>query len=120
MKEYSEIVIAAFATFTKTVDLMNATGLSKSTIVKYKKDEQLKGLAQERRQQIVKESVYKLQSELTKCVDVLAKIRDDTSINPQVRVYACNSIMSHWKEFTLTVDLIERIERLEQIENENE
>lgn len=116
--EYSEVVITAFATFTRTVDLMKATGLSQTTICKYKKDTRLLTLASERRLQIVKESVYKMQSELTKCVDTLVKIRDNEEVNPQVRIYACNSIMNHCKEFTVSVDIIERIEALEKNEEE--
>lgn len=120
MKEYSEIVITAFATFTKTVDLMKATGLSKTTVVRYKQDSHLQELANERRLQIVKESVYKMQSELTKCVDTLVKIRDNEEINPQIRIYACNSIMNHCRDFTLSVDVMERVEALEKMEEESE
>lgn len=118
MKEYSEVVITAFATYTRTVDLMKATGLSKSTIVKYKNDSHLRELAEERRLQVVKESVYKMQSELTKCVDTLVEIRDNTENNPQIRVYACNCIMNHCRDWTLSVDVMERIEALERIEED--
>ena len=118
MKKYSEIVITAFATYTKTVDLMKATGLSKTTIVRYKKDSYLMELAEERRLQVVKESVYKMQSELTKCVDTLIQIRDDTEVNPQIRIYACNSIMNHCRDFTLSVDVMERIEALERMDED--
>lgn len=113
MKRYSEEVITAFATYTRTCDLVNATGLARGTIVKYKKDKELLRLADERRRQIVKQSVFKMQSELTKCVNTLVEIRDNTTINPQIRVYACNCIMNHCKDFTLSVDVMERIEELE-------
>lgn len=118
MKKYSEIVITAFATYTKTADLIKATGLSRTTIVKYKKDSHLMELAEERRLQVVKESVYKMQSELTKCVDTLVQIRDDAEVNPQIRIYACNSIMNHCRDFTLSVDVLDRIEALERMEQD--
>ena len=116
--EYSEVIISAFATYTKTVDLMAATGLSKTTIVRYKKDSHLMELARERRLLVVKEAVYKMQSEVMKCVDTLVEIRDDTSVNPQIRMYACNSIMNQCKDFTMSVDVIERIEALERTETD--
>lgn len=118
MKEYSEVIISAFAVYTRTVDLMKATGLSKATIVKYKKDTRLMELAEERRLQVVKESVYKMQSELTKCIDTLVALRDSPEVNPQVRVSACNSIMNHCRDFTLSVDVIERLEALERMEED--
>lgn len=115
---YSELVITAFATFTKTSDLMKATGLSRTTIVRYRKDSELMELAEERRLEVVKESVYKMQSELTKCVDTLVQIRDDTEVNPQIRVYACNCIMNHCRDWTLSVDVLQRVEALERIEED--
>ncbi len=120
MNTYSERVITAFATYTKTVDLVKATGLSKSTIVRYKKDSHLLELAEERRLQVVKESVYKMQSELTRCVDTLVQIRDSAEVNPQIRVYACNCIMNHCRDWTLSVDVMERVEALEKIGEDDE
>ena len=118
MKEYSEIVITAFATYTRNIDLMKATGLSKSTIVKYKKDRKLLELAAERRLQVVRESVYKMQSELTKCVETLVKIRDNEEVNSQIRIYACNCIMNQCKDWTMSIDVLERLQALEEIAKE--
>ena len=115
--KYTELVITAFATYTKTVDLMNVTGLSKQTIVNYKKDKKLLKLAEERRLQIVRQATYKMQSELTKCVDTLVSIRDNEENNPQIRVYACNCIMNHCKDWTLSVDVLDRLQALEQLQN---
>ena len=114
MMKYSEVVISAFATYTKTTDLVKATGLSKNTIVRYKKDTHLMEIANERRCQIVKGSVYKMQGMLSKCVDTFERIIDDPDVNPQTKVYAINSLMNHCREFTLTVDIIERLEALER------
>ena len=117
--KYSELIINAFATYTRTIDLANATQLSRQTIIKYKKDEELQKLADERRMQVVKESVYKMQSELTKCVDTLVKIRDDEENNAQVRIYACNCIMNHCKEWTLSIDVLDRLQALEALQNKS-
>ena len=114
MKAYSELVITAFATFTRVSDLVRVTGLSKSTIIRYKKDEHLMELADERRLQVIQEAVYKMQSELTKCVDTLVEIRDDSTVNPQIRVTACNCLLNHCRDWTLSVDIMERVEALEK------
>lgn len=119
MRKYSELVITAFATYTSTTDLSNITGLSRSTIVKYKKDNYLQELADERRMQIIKESVYKMQSQLTKCVDTLIEIRDNEELNPQTRIYATNCLMNHCKDWTITADIVDRVEKLEDVAKKN-
>lgn len=118
MKKYSELIINSFAMYTRTVDLMRETGLCKNTICQYKKDKRLLELANERRLQVVKESVYKMQSELTKSVEVLASLRDNEEVNAQTRAYCCNLLLNHCRDWTLSVDLLERVEALEKAQNE--
>ncbi len=114
MKQYSEIVITAFATYRKTVDLMNATGLSRTTIGKYKKDGELMALADARRVEIVRESVDRMRNEMLKSVEALAEIRDDKEVNPQTRAYSANSLLTHAKDWITTVEILARVEALEQ------
>lgn len=111
---YSEKIITAFAMYRKTSDLVRETGLSRGTVLKYRKDKELIALANERRLDIISGAVFKMQSELTKCVDMLVMIRDDPEINPQIRVHACNALMNHCREWTLTADVIARVEALER------
>ena len=115
MKEYSEIVINAFTLYTRTIDLMNVTGLSRSTIVKYKKDNGLLRLVNERRGEVIKEAGYNMQSELTKTVKTLVSIRDNEEVNAQTRAYVCNLLLTHCREWTQSVDIIERLEALEKV-----
>ena len=118
MKKYNEDVINAFALYQRTVDLMKATGLSHTTIVKYKKDEELLELANQRRGEIIKTTVNRLQGEMINSLRVLCKIRDNERVNPQVRVSACNSIFNNCRAWTETVDILERVEALEKKERE--
>lgn len=110
---YNDKVILAFVTYTRTVDLMNATGLSKQTIVKYKKDEKLKKLVDDYRGQILRESLTKMQMEVKKNVETLVKIRDDDETPPQAKINACNSLMSHCKDWTIAIDVLNRLQALE-------
>lgn len=118
MKAYSEIVINAFTLYTRTTDLITATGLCKSTIVKYKKDNELLKIVNERRGQVIKGAVYKMQSELVKTVDTLVSIRDNEEVNAQTRAYVCNLLLSHCRDWTQSVDILERLEALERIEKD--
>lgn len=115
---YSESVILAFARFTRSSDLVRETGLSKTTITRYRKDAELQRLAAERRMDIVRGAVYQLQSELTKSVETLAKVRDDPKVNAQVRVYAANCILNHYRDYSFALDISERVAALERAAKE--
>lgn len=116
---YSDELIMAFVTYTRTVDLMRVTGLSKQTIVKYKHSKALQTVVNEHRQEIISTCVRKLQTQLTKCVDTLASIRDDTNNNAQTRINACNSLMNHCRDWTLTCDVLDRLQALERAQNDD-
>lgn len=118
--QYSEKVITAFALYSKTSDLIKETGLSRSSVVRYKKDKELLRLAEERRLQAVRQSLHKMQFELLKSVEVLTEIRDNEKTAPQVRVLACNSLLNQCKDWTLSVDVLERLEALERAQNGSE
>lgn len=118
--QYSEKVITAFALYSKTSDLIKETGLSRSSVVRYKRDKELQRLASERRLQAVRQSLHKMQFELTKSVEVLTEIRDNEKTAPQVRVLACNSLLNQCKDWTLSVDVLERLEALERAQNGSE
>lgn len=114
LKNYDERIVLAFAVYSRTVDLMNVTGLSRTTICKYKKDTQLSELAKERRNELLKSAVHRLECELLKTVDALCKIRDNTKVNPQTRVSACNTILNHFNNLKMTLEISDRIEALEK------
>ena len=114
MKQYDEKIILYFAMFHRTVDLMNATGLSKNTICKYKKDKHLMELARERREELLQSAVHRLECELFNTINVLCKIRDRESVNPQTRVSACNTILNHFQGLKTTLEITERLEALER------
>lgn len=116
--KYSDKIINAFTLYTRTVDLVNATGLSKQTIIKYKKDPGLQSIISDIRQQTLRDTVNRLHNELYKSIDTLAKIRDNEEVNAQTRVYCANCLINHCKEWTLAVDVIDRLENLEELTKE--
>ncbi len=116
--KYGEKIITAFAIYHRTVDLMKATGLSKGTVVKYKKDSELMELAGQRRKEMLQTAVHKMEHELYNTVQTLCRIRDDKSVNPQVRVSASNTLLNHFHSLKVTLEFEDRIEALEKAEEE--
>lgn len=115
MKQYDEKIILYFAMFHRTVDLMKATGLSKNTICKYKKNKEFMELAKQRRDELLQSAVHRMECELFNTINVLCKIRDKESINPQTRVSACNTILNHFQSLKVTLEFSERLEALERM-----
>ena len=111
---FTEDVISAFLEHDKISDVMRITGLSRNTVTKYRDDPQLQDILNQRRVQIIRRSVQKMQQSLTDCVNVLNRIISNDKISPQIRVNAIQVMMSQCKSWTETVDLVERVEALER------
>lgn len=111
---FTEDLIAAFLEYDKISDIMRATGLSRNTVTRYRDDPQFQGILNQRRVQIIRRSVQKMQQSLADCVNVLNRIINDGDISPQIRVNAIQIMMSQCKSWTETADLAERVEALER------
>ena len=111
---FTEDVISAFLEHDKISDVMRTTGLSRNTVTRYRDDPQLQDILNQRRVQIIRRSVQKMQQSLTDCVNVLNRIISNDKISPQIRVNAIQVMMSQCKSWTETVDLVERVEALER------
>lgn len=118
-KQYSEKVINAFLENDKIVDIMAATGLSRSTIDRYRADPELQRILSERKLAFIESAVTKMQAALSSGVEVLQKIISDEGISPQVRINAISTLFAQCRNWTETADLAKRIEVLEAREDEN-
>lgn len=111
---FTEDLISAFLEYDKIADIMRATGLSRNTVTRYRDDPQFQDILNQRRVQIIRRSVQKMQQSLTDCVNVLNRIINNDDISPQIRVNAIQIMMSQCKSWTETADLAERVEALER------
>ena len=112
-KTYSEKVITAFLENDKIVDIMSATGLSRSTIDRYKADPKLQRILSERRAAFVETAVTKMQKALSEGADVLHRIIKNEAVSPQVRVNAVQILFAQCRSWTETVDILHRLEAIE-------
>jgi len=116
-KDYSETVIGAFLKYDKLSDIIEETGLSRNTVAKYRDDPHLQEILANRRVEIIKSSVNKMQASMNECVDVLQSIIRDKEVSPQTRVNAVQIMLNQCKAWTETTDILERLKALENAEN---
>lgn len=116
-KGYSETVINAFLKYDKLSDVARETGLSWNTVAKYRNDPYLQEILADRRMEIIKSSVNKMQGSMNECVDVLQSIIRDKEVSPQTRINAVQIMFNQCKAWTEVTDILERLKALENAEN---
>ena len=109
-----ERVIAAFLNNFRMVDVIKETGLSKNTCYKIRNDPEFQRTIRERKEAILKTAVNRMQSYLTKDIEILQQIIEDPETPKQVRVNAINTKWSHLKEWTTTTDIMKKLEALQK------
>lgn len=117
-KQYSETVINAFLKHDKIVDIMADTGLSRSTIQRYRDDPELQQLLTERKTEFIKAAVNKMQAFMSEGVEILKNIIRDNETSAQTKVNAIQIMFNQCKTWTETADILERLKMLEDAESE--
>ena len=119
MKEYPESLITAFLTSFKANEIMKVTGISKTKYYRLKNDPDFQKILTDRRSELIREAVLKMESYLSEDVEILQGIIRDQNTKDQVKVNAIQLLMSQlgqWKQIT---ELMARIEALEDAESQN-
>ena len=97
-----------------TKEAYQKAGLPARTAYNYLKDEEFKKELQSRRGEVLRDSIHHLQANLGTCTSVLMEIVTDAGTPASVKVQAINSVFSNYKNLTETIELRERIEKLEE------
>ena len=120
MKNYDERWICAFLTSAKREDIMKAAGIGKTRYYRLKADPEFMRIVNERRGDIVRAAVMKMESHLVESIEVLWDVvmKEDTS--DQVRLNGINMLLSQFNSYRMLTDLQERIETLEKIAGEQD
>lgn len=117
-KQYSETVLASFLKHDKIVDIMADTGLSRSTVQRYRGDPEFQQLLTERKTEFIKTAVNRMQAFMVEGVEVLEGIIRDNETSPQVKINAIQIMFNQCKTWTETADILERLKMLEDAESE--
>lgn len=97
-----------------TKEAYTRAGVAPRTAYNYLKDEEFKKELQARRGEVLRDSIHHLQMNLSTCTRVLMEIVTDAGTPASVKVQAINSVFSNYKNLTETIELRERIEKLEE------
>jgi len=114
-KNYTEDerVISAFLNNFRMVDVIRETGLSKKTCYKIRNDPEFQKVIRERKEAILKTAVNKMQSYLTKDVEILQQIIEDPETSAQTKVNAIQTLMNQLRDWTTTTDIMKKLEALQ-------
>ena len=111
--DLDERVISAFLTNYRAVDIMRETGLSKNMVYKLRNNPDFQKVIRERKDAILKSAVNKMQSYLTKDVEILQEIIENPETSPQVKINGVRVLMEQLRDWTTTTDILNRLEALE-------
>lgn len=116
--EYPERIVSAFLTNYRMSDVIRDAGISKTTAYKYKNDPEFQNYLRLRKSQILTEVVDRMKARMLKDLDRLDSVIDDPKSSGQVVINAIHTKWSHMREWTTTVDIINRLEALESLEKD--
>lgn len=114
MKEYEEHIIVAFLTSWKPKEIQKAAKISKSTYYKLKNDPDFQKILTERRSEIIREAVMKMESYLSEDVDILQEIIRDPETSPQVKINGINLLFNSLNSWKAATEVFDRLQQLEE------
>lgn len=113
MREFDEKTISAFLNNYKMADVIRESGLSKNTCYKLRADPDFQQVLRERKDAIVKVTLERMRSYLLRDIEELQAVIEDSETSPQTKVNAIQIMLSQFRDWLTTSDLIERVEVLE-------
>ena len=111
--KYAENTIVAFMMYSKNSDISKHTGLSDTTVRRYRKDPAFQAVLTERRDAMLAQVTDKLRSALIPAADTLMETLQSKTASDQVRINAANAIFTHARALIETQELLSRVEKLE-------
>ena len=120
MKHYPESLITAFLTSYKPAEIMKLTGISKTKYYRLKRDPDFQRILTQRRSEIVKEAVMKMESYLTEDVEILQGIIRDPKTKDQIKINGINLLMSQLNQWKTTSEILDRLQALEDAQTKSE
>ena len=120
MKEYPESLITAFLTSYKPAEIMKLTGISKTTYYRLKRDPAFQRILTQRRSEIIRSAVLKMESYLTEDVEILQSIIRKADTSDQVKINGINLLMSQLNQWKTTSEILDRLQALEDAQTKPE
>lgn len=118
MKEYPEKIVAAFLNNYRMTDVIREAGVSKNTAYKYRNDPEFQQFLRLRKEEILKAAMNQMQGRMIKDLEKLDAVIDDPESSGQVVVNAINIKWNHLRNWTETVDIMNRLSSLESLKKD--
>ena len=112
-----DILVKSFLVCPNIAKISRETGISRAVIYKTMEKDSFKEKLMKAKQEALQNTVSFLQGSLAECADTLMQIIKDDGTSPQIKVNACQVIMSQCKTWTDEIDVISRIAALEEVMN---
>ena len=116
-KRYSEKVIQAFLKNSRVKDIAADAGIGVATVRTYRQDPELQRILRERKREMVTAAIDTMRSFLCEGAEILIKLIRDPDTPPQTRVNALNLLFSQLRDWSINLELEERVAVLEIAEN---
>lgn len=114
LKTKDERILAALLSCGSIAEAERQSGVNRSTIYKRLSDEEFKSEYNRRRTMVLNEACNALQATLTKAVDTIKDIMEDTSSAPQIRLNASALILQNCLKYTEQAEILARLDELEK------
>lgn len=113
MKQYPEELITAFMCTARRGEIMEKTGISKSRYYRLKADPDFQRLVAERRTELVKDAVLKMEGYLSKDVMILQEIIENPETSAQTRLNGIQLLMNQLGQWKMVSEMMERLQSVE-------
>ena len=119
MKQYEEHIITAFLTNWKPKEIQEAANISKSKYYKLKNDSGFQRILTERRSELIRSAVMKMESYLNEDVEILQSVIRDPKTSPQIKINGIQLLMSQLNTWKQTTEILDMVQRLEDAQSQN-
>lgn len=119
MKEYPEELIGAFVGSCKRSEIMKAAGIGKNKYYALKADPDFMRIVTQRRDELIREAVLKMQSYCSENVETLQRIIRDPETKGQTKVNALTLFCNQLGQWMNLSEILTRIEVLEDAQRRN-
>ena len=119
MKTYPEEYITAFMTSCKRAEIMKMAGIGKNKYYALKSDPNFMRIVTERRDELIREAVLKMESYLSENVEALQKIIRDPETKDQVRVNALTLFSNQLGQWRNSTEILDRLQKVEDAQRQN-
>ena len=114
LKPKDEQILSALLSCGNTRDASIAAGVSHTTVYKRLSDKDFKAEYDRRRTMALEEACNALQAALTKAVDTIREIMENSDNAPQIRLNASALLLQNCLKYTEQVNILSRLDELEK------